>query len=107
MAAVLEHGYAVPAPVHAVVLDEAVADLHHLHQVHLLAVRAVPRVLPAEPGAVGEITSPEPLAFWWLVREDLGHERPQFGVAANDPEVGAEQVAYQRALQRGVRLVER
>src|SRR5262249_42319462 len=38
-----------PAPVHAVMRDQAVADLHHLDDVHLVAVGRLARVLPDQP----------------------------------------------------------
>src|SRR3954447_11379618 len=43
---------AVPAPVHAVVLDQPVAYLHHLDDVHLHAAVGLPGDSPGHPRAV-------------------------------------------------------
>jgi hypothetical protein len=47
--AVLEHADRLPSPIDAMVGDETVGDLHDLDDVHLLAVRALARVLGLDP----------------------------------------------------------
>jgi hypothetical protein len=43
--------------------DEPVLDLHYLDDVQLIAVRAVPGVLPGEAASVGEQGAAEPAAL--------------------------------------------
>lgn len=45
---------ATPAPVDPVGADEAVFDLHHFDEVHLLTGRGVPRIFPHHPMPVSE-----------------------------------------------------
>jgi D-serine deaminase-like pyridoxal phosphate-dependent protein len=43
-----------PSPVDPMMEDQSAVDIHHLHQVHLVATRRVPRILPGELFAVAE-----------------------------------------------------
>jgi hypothetical protein len=60
-----------PAPVHPMVLNQAlVVQFHHLHKVHLAALGSLSRVFPHELPSVAEIAGPMTLAKGWL---PLGH----------------------------------
>src|SRR5690606_18744930 len=87
--------------------DEPVADLHHLDEVHLVAVRRLAGVLPDEPGPVGDVPRAVAAARGGLVREHLLDEPPQLLPAAHHAVGRAEQVADERALQDGVGVVQR
>ena len=41
-----QQGGSEPAPINSVILNEAVGNLHDLHEVHLIAVRRCARILP-------------------------------------------------------------
>src|ERR1700704_5283941 len=46
-----------PAPIDAVAVDQPILDLHHLDEIHLLAVRRRARIFPHQLLAIGEETA--------------------------------------------------
>lgn len=46
-----------PTPVDAVAVDQPILDLHHLDEIHLLAVRRRSRIFPHQHLAIGEETA--------------------------------------------------
>lgn len=86
--------------------DQAIADLHDLDDVQLIAVGGLAGVVPGHPAPISEKPTLEPAPLRGLVGEDLLHESPQVATAPHDTFVGAEQMAYQWTLERCVRVIE-
>src|SRR5690606_7685602 len=92
-----------------VAADPAVLDVHHFDDVDLLAVRRLPGILPDQPAAVAEVPAVAVPAHQ-IVRPPPGafaEEGADLFVAAQDAVIAVHDRGHQRALELGVRRVQR
>jgi len=105
MFAPLEDTHAEPAPVNAMLLDEAVFNLHRFHKILLVGIGTLARIFPNQPFAIGKITLPIKLPRRRLRFCQLLEQLPQFIAAVKNAAVGLQQMAHERAFQYRVRCI--
>jgi hypothetical protein len=101
--ALLQQLEAKPPPIDPVAIDQPVPDLHHLNEVHLLAVRLRAWIFPHQRTPVGEEPFAIPLTRRRLVRKDHLHEFPQLFPSGDDAFRRAQQMPDERRLQDAIR----
>src|SRR5215468_7081766 len=98
-----------PAPVHTVIGDPAVLDVHRFEQVELFAVRRLAWILPGQQLAVGE-EQPRPVELLEVAPEDLekvGKQLPDLAASLEDGVLAVvDQRQDRRRLHRGVLGIE-
>jgi hypothetical protein len=89
----LEGFEAKPTPVHAMMLNQSVLDLHDLDKIHLFAGECLVRVLPHQRVAVGEIAGSESASGGRRTPEHDLDEVAQLAPAANNSDIALQQIS--------------
>lgn len=104
----LEHAEPEPAPINTMTLDQPVlVEVHHLDEVHLLAFAGITWIFPDQPFAIGEVSGPTILTYWWFPSCENIEERPNLLVAVQAALFNAEKVRNERTLEPSVLRIKR
>lgn len=103
----LQDSDAKPAPIDTVTLDlPFIVEVHHLDEVHLLALPRVARIFPDQALPIGKVTRAVIQPNRWLALGKLREQRAQLVATTQRTRFRAEQMRHQRALEMGIGYIE-